>query len=67
MRSSFGVNTGLKLARTPSARAYALRRRFLILAALLALAAGGAVIGAVTAPRETPGAAPSPFSYFPSE
>ncbi|HEX7887622.1 MAG TPA: YtxH domain-containing protein [Phenylobacterium sp.] len=69
MRSSFTATTGLKLSRSPSAREEALRRRAMVLGAVLGLAAIGAAIGLLTAPRDRGEAAEStsPFSYFPSE
>jgi hypothetical protein len=69
MRSSFTVTTGLKLARSPSARDQAARRRLVGLAALAALVLAGAALGLITAPGHAgdPAGATGPFSYFPSE
>ncbi|MBJ7412816.1 MAG: hypothetical protein JHD15_21010 [Phenylobacterium sp.] len=69
MRSSFIATTGLKLARSPSLREQAARRRAVALGALLGLAATGAAFGILTAPQGASEGASStgPFSYFPSE
>lgn len=67
MRNSFASTSGLKLVRTPSARAQAARRQLVVVSALVALAASGAAIGIALAPQETQDARTSPFSYFPSE
>lgn len=67
MRSSFVATTGLKLARTPSARTQALRRRLAVAGALLALAAAGVVVGIATAPAPAADGRIGPLSYFPSE
>jgi hypothetical protein len=68
MRSSFTVTTGLKLARTPSARDWR-RRRVAVVSGLLALGIAGGIAGALTAPHRSAELAPrtGPFSYFPSE
>jgi hypothetical protein len=69
MRSSFVATTGLKLARTPSAREQAARRRMAVIAAVAGLAMISGVLGAVSAPHGShqPAARTGPFSYFPSE
>lgn len=67
MRSSFDATTGLKLARSPSARAQALRRRLALAGVFLGLAAVGATVGALIGPRDAIDGRASPFSYFPSE
>jgi hypothetical protein len=68
MRSSFVARTGLPLAKAPSAREQARRRRLWVIGAVLALAAGSALVGAMTADtRSAPDRATGPFSYFPSE
>ncbi|HET6971185.1 MAG TPA: hypothetical protein VFH92_08670 [Phenylobacterium sp.] len=70
MRSSFTVNTGLKLARTPSVREQAQRRRMAILCAIAGLALASGVFGVLTAPHGVQAVAErstGPFSYFPSE
>jgi hypothetical protein len=68
MRSSFTVTTGLKLARTPSARDLQ-RRRLAVISGVLALMVAGATFGALTAPRGAAEPTPrtGPFSYFPTE
>lgn len=67
MRSSFIATTGLKLARSPSIREQAARRRRVVIGAFIGLAAASAVIGALTAPGQPGEAQTGPFSYFPSE
>jgi hypothetical protein len=69
MRSSFVATTGLKLARTPSVREQAARRRVAVIAAVVGLAAVSGVVGAVTAPHgsQQATARTGPFSYFPTE
>ena len=69
MRSSFIARTGLPLAKAPSLREQAQRRRMWAICAMLALAIASGVIGAVSADRDERGADVStgPFSYFPSE
>jgi hypothetical protein len=68
MRSSFTTQTGLKLARTPTAREQSLRRRLLALAAILALALVSGLLGVFTVPNGPiePASRTGPFSYFPS-
>ena len=68
MRSSFTVRTGLKLARTPSARQLAFRRRLGALAAIVALALISGLLGVFTVPQSPiqPTHQTGPFSYFPS-
>jgi hypothetical protein len=68
MRSSFTAQTGLKLARTPSAREQSLRRRLFALAAILALALVSGLLGVFTVPHGPiePASRTGPFSYFPS-
>jgi hypothetical protein len=70
MRSSFTAGSGLKLARTPSVREQAQRRRLAILVAIAGLALASGVFGALTSPHGAQGPAErttGPFSYFPSE
>ncbi len=67
MRSSFIATTGLKLARSPSVRDQAVRRRRAVIGTFLGLAVASAVIGALTAPGHPREAQTGPFSYFPSE
>ena len=68
MRSSLIANSGLKLARTPSVRELAQRRRLAVLAAVAALALASGLVGVLTSPGPSvDAAAPTgPFSYFPS-
>ena len=69
MRSSFVARTGLPLAKAPSLREQAQRRRMWAICAMLGLAIASGVIGALTAERDdrTAEATTGPFSYFPSE
>ena len=69
MRSSFTATTGLPLAKAPSLRERARRRWILAIAAMLTLAGGAALVGALTAEdgSRMPAASTGPFSYFPSE
>ncbi len=69
IRSSFVATTGLKLARTPSARDRARRRLLTTLGGLVALAVAGMGLGLATAPADPSAGAvrTGPFSYFPSE
>jgi hypothetical protein len=72
-RSSFAARTGPILMRTPSYRQQALRRRLMVMCAVLGLALASGVLGSLaTAPpartaAATIPAATGPFSYFPSE
>ena len=70
MRSSFAVQTGLQLAKSPNYRERALRRRVALACALLGLALVSGVIGALTPPAPDRVAAQpahtGPFSYFTS-
>ena len=68
MRSSFTAHTGLKLARTPSAREQSMRRRLAALAAILGLALVSGLLGVFTVPKGPiePASRTGPFSYFPS-
>ena len=63
MRSSFAPRDGFVLAKTPSARQQAARRRLMAICAILGLALASGVIGTLTAQPEHTAAAP--FSYFP--
>jgi hypothetical protein len=72
MRSSFTSYSGLSLARTPSWRQQAMRRRLMLICAILALALASGVIGSLTAPRgdiasrsDASRSDVGPFSYFP--
>lgn len=71
MRSSFVSRTGLVLAKTPSVRQQAARRRLLLACAIAGLALGSGLIGALTGPKTdtlAPSAASTgPFSYFPHQ
>lgn len=70
MRSSFVATTGLKLARTPSAREQARRRLLIVAGAIVSLAAASIAFGLATAPPPDAAqvdARTGPFSYFPSE
>lgn len=68
MRNSFVVETGLKLARSPSVRQQVMRRRLAVVGGLAALALASAIVGGLTAhPGPAgPAAVTGPFSYFPS-
>ena len=68
MKSSFAAQTGLKLARTPSERELAIRRRLVALCAILGLAIVSGVLGVFTIPPGPiePPVRTGPFSYFPS-
>jgi hypothetical protein len=70
MPSSFVARSGLSLARTPSRRQQAVRRRLALLCALVALAIASGVVGSLV--RPAPPVAPErvatgPFSYFPAQ
>jgi len=69
MRESFASRGGYVLAKTPSYRQRAARRRALAAVGFLALAMVSALIGAVNHPRDPTLGTPQtgPFSYFPSE
>ncbi len=69
MRSGFATRGGFILARTPTHRQQAARRRLLVACAVAALALVSGAIGALTAPAPALTAKPAagPFSYFPSE
>jgi len=70
MRSSFVSRSGFVLAKTPSYRQQAARRRLAAVGAVVGLAVASGLIGSLAsrpggdAPR---GAHTGPFSYFPSE
>lgn len=64
MRSSFTSRDGFVLAKTPSARQIAARRRLLAACAIAGLALASGVIGALTAQPERAATAAA-FSYFP--
>ena len=68
MRNSLIASSGLKLARTPSVREVAQRRRLAVLAAVVGLALVSGVVGVLTGPQAPADAAArtGPFSYFPS-
>ena len=68
MKNSFAAQTGLRLARTPSAREQVMRRRLLALCAILGLAILSGLLGVFTVPPSPiePAARTGPFSYFPS-
>lgn len=72
MRSSFATRSrvplgGVPLARTPSHRQQAARRRWIMAGGVVALALASGVIGAMTAGRSPPNGSveTGPFSYFP--
>lgn len=70
MPSSFVARTGLSLARTPSHRQQASRRRLALLCAVAGLAIASGVIGSLVRPAPEPmpmAAATGPFSYFPAQ
>ncbi|WP_293677874.1 hypothetical protein [uncultured Phenylobacterium sp.] len=68
MKSSFAAQTGLKLARSPSAQQLAMRRRLVALGAVIGLAMVSGLLGVLTVPPGPiePPARAGPFSYFPS-
>ena len=69
MRSSFVSRTGLVLAKTPSVRQQAARRRLLVACAIAGLALASGLVGALTSPKTEAVAQAStgPFSYFPHQ
>ena len=69
MRSSFAVQSGLKLARSPNHREQAARRRIAVIAAVLGLALASGLIGSLAGPHRStePATRTGPFSYFPTE
>jgi hypothetical protein len=69
MRSSFVSHSGFALAKTPNYRQQAVRRRLMVVCAVLALALASGVIGTLTAPKgEVPAAVSTgPFSYVPHQ
>jgi hypothetical protein len=68
MRNSFVAETGLRLARSPSARQQATRRRLAIVGGLAALALASTAVGMLTPHHRNVAATvvTGPFSYFPS-
>jgi nitrous oxide reductase len=69
MPSSFAT-CGPALARTPSYRQQAQRRRLLAVCAVVGLALASGLIGSLIQPAANPAAAPvadGPFSYFPAQ
>lgn len=69
MRSSFAPRGGFALSKTPNYRQQALRRRLMVVCAILGLALAAGVIGTLTAPKGQVVAQIStgPFSYFPHQ
>ena len=69
MRSSFVSRGGFALAKTPSYRQQAARRRMMAVIAVLSLALASGVIGTLTAPKGEVLAkiTTGPFSYFPHQ
>jgi hypothetical protein len=68
MPSSFTSRSGATLARTPSHRQQAGRRRLAVLCAILGLAIASGVIGSLVRPQPGPiPVAAGPFSYFPTQ
>lgn len=71
MRSSFVSPGGFALKKSPNYRRQSMRRRLALICALLGLAGGAALIGALTAPKGgvdiTQAASTGPFSYFPHQ
>jgi hypothetical protein len=67
MRSSFIVGAGAPLAKTPSPRQQAAKRRWMVLGGVVALAVVSGAIGSLTAGRsDSHGSVETgPFSYFP--
>ena len=69
MPSSFATR-GPALARTPSYRQQAQRRRLLVVCAIVGLALASGLIGSLIRPAPNPAAAQvatGPFSYFPAQ
>lgn len=70
MPSSFAPR-GPALARTPSYRQQAHRRRLLVVCAIAGLALASGLIGSLIQPAASPAAPspsnPGPFSYFPAQ
>jgi len=69
MASSFVSGSGFVLVRTPSYRQQRMRRRLVVVSALIGLALTSALIGAAATPGTDARSrsATGPFSYFPSE
>jgi hypothetical protein len=69
MMGSTYATRRVALVRRPGARDLAARRRILVVAALLAVALGGAAAGLLGQPRGEAAAGPhtGPFSYVPAE
>lgn len=70
MATSFAPRTGLSLAKSPSHRQQAGRRRLAVLCAIAGLALASGVIGSLLRPAPDPlpaHAATGPFSYFPTQ
>ena len=65
MPSSFATR-GPALARTPSYRQQAQRRRLLVICAIIGLALASGLIGSLIQPARGP-TATSPFSYLPAQ
>jgi len=67
MRSSFVSRSGFVLAKSPSYRQQATRRRMMVICAVLALALASGLVGTLTASHHDEELARStgPFSYFP--
>jgi hypothetical protein len=67
MRSSFASRGGFVLAKTPSPRRQALRRRWTVIGGVLALALAAGVIGSLVRPPATAASSTEPFSYISSQ
>jgi hypothetical protein len=67
MRTSFTSRSGFVLAKSPSYRQQAARRRMMVICAVLGLALASGLIGTLTASHQGDELAHStgPFSYFP--
>ena len=65
-RSSFTVQTGLRLAKTPNHRQQIARRRIAVIGAMLALATASGVIGTLSArnAEDASQTGTGPFSYL---